>query len=605
MKSQTIQIVLFLCLALPGIIPVSAQDIGYYRANYFKSLVTANKSGRLVSENEVFVKAVKANAGLSIFFNKLQELQNFHVYHQYHDSGDYTEIKPIAELTGAESGETYSGLSRLIVYLPDTGQYKITYSLEAEDPMLAGTLNPIDESYDSIRYIYKIPEKFKLLYKIDGDSTRIIHSRNKKTEEFCIHPRLKSHDYMLMPGQEMFQMPVVVNLRVLIVPAEFGSKPESYFADWYYRSLRDNDLLNEASRRFADSLCAGLTDTMDIVRTLYTYVNQKINYIGLFDKWNAFIPQRVDGVLEKRFGDCKNMANLLTSLLKYKGVKAYYGITASVYHPVEMDFPSLASGDHAICVVRAGGQWYFLDPTNKLMLELTPPGYLQGRKVFVVDRQYPFYLEVPLLPPSQNVNNLNVSLVCDNQGMHGNFQYLGTHSFRQDMLNTFLGIGNPVFTEMLPEILLGGLFSFSADNVSYSVSDTSFEAGGKLYLPGELPVRLQNGRFALFPSFVRVPVPFTLSNQKFDLITYVPHSYHLSYRIGFDRDIKLIEKPRQIYRNGGVTFEYSVSRTGASEITIDVLYEIYKTVYRVPDLEALNECSSLVYKTLRDAIELE
>jgi hypothetical protein len=582
-----------------------AQDVGYYRADYFKSFVTANRSGRLVSENEVYVKALRPNAGIDIVFNKLQVIQNFHVFSRYENSDNYFEIEPVAEMTGAETDENYSGMSRLIVYLPDTGYYKIIYSLEADDPMLAGILNPVDENYDSLRYIYKIPDKYRLLYRIDGDSSRILHSMNKKTEEFVIYPKIKMEDYVMFSTMEQFQMPVHSNLRVLILPAEYVSNPEKYFVDWYFRSLQDNNVLNEASMRFADSICYGMNDSLEIMKTIFSYVNQKINYIGLFDTWNAFIPQNVNKVLQKRFGDCKNMANLLTSLLQYKGIKAYYGITASVYYPVEMDFPCLASGDHAICVVRCGGQWYFLDATNKLMLELRPPGYIQGRNVLVMDESAPFYLKVPLLPVNQNLSSLRFDLYCDSAGISGTFESHNSNYFRQNLMDMYYSAGNPVFSKMLPQLVIGVSFLYSTNNVRYTITDSSFDIEGRIEMTQEMIVELQNKRMALFPGFISVPAALTMSNRKFDMVTSEPIKGIGSYHFTFDHDIKLAEKGPVVYREDGIAFEFSTIQNGPREIVVESLYELQYPVYRVSDLGHLIECSALIYHTMRDAIELE
>jgi hypothetical protein len=595
----------FLLIVLTGHTGLRAQNIGYYRADYFKSYVTANRSGRLVSENEVYVKALRPNAGVDIVFNKLQVIQNFHVYSRYVDSDNYFEIEPVAEMTGAETDENYSGMSRLIVYLPDTSNYKIIYSLEADDPMLAGILNPVDENFDSLRYIYKIPEKYRLLYKIDGDSSRILHTMDKKTEEFVIYPKIKMEDYVMFASMEQFQMPVQTNLRVLILPAENVSDPEKYFADWYFRSLHDNNFLDDASRRFADSICNGITDSLEIMKTIFAYVNQKINYIGLFDTWNAFIPQNVNKVLQKRFGDCKNMANLLTSLLQYKGIRAYYGITASVYYPVEMDFPCLASGDHAICVVRCGGQWYFLDATNKLMLEMRPPGYIQGRTVLVLDESGPFYLKIPLLPVSQNISSLRFDLYCDSAGISGTFESHNSNYFRQNLLDMYYNAGNPVFSKMLPQLVIGVGFHYNTTNIGYTITDTSFDIGGRIEMPEDMITRLQNQHLALFPGFITVPAALTMSNRKFDMVTTEPIKGIGSYHFTFDHDVKLAEKGPVVYRKDGIVFEFSTVQSGPREIVIETVYELQYPVYRVSDLDNLNECSALIYNTMRDAIELE
>lgn len=602
-------ICLWLCLAV--VVSCSglyAQEIGYYKMNYLKSdiLVSYSKNtGNVVTSNEIYLTALKPNAGIDIYFNRLQTFKEFNVYQKKENSSKYTMITPVAEVTGAETGFIYSGLNRLILYLPDTGKFKVNYTLEAEDLMLAGALNLVDENFDSVKYSYKISPKLKLLYKIDGDSTCILHYMDKSTENFKIYPKQRLNDYLLLEQQQTLQMPYSSNLRILIVPDEYSDNPEVYYSDWYFRLLGENRNLNEASKQFTDSICGNLTDTLSIINDLFRYVNQKINYVGLFDSWNAFIPQPVDDVLEKRFGDCKNMANLLTSLLEYKGIEAYYGITASIYHPADMDFPSLTSGDHAICVVKYNSEWLFLDPTNKSSLELVPPGYIQGRTVLVLDRQHPFYLKIPFRPPAKNLKHVNLELHYSDNNLDALFDAKLTGFYRQEIIDMYYAIGRQLFPKLLPMAILGPFFEFSTESVDYSFDDTTLNVAGKigsLYFTVE---KLKNGNMALFPDFILVPDELNGSNHKFEMIVGEPQRCELMYNLLFDHTVRLCPYLPVLYEDDGLVYNMTVTQSGQQSIQIYVVYEIPYSIVRIEDLDKVKTCSQLIYRTMRNAIEIQ
>jgi hypothetical protein len=585
-----------------------AQEIGYYKMNYLKSDIAVSyskNSGKVVTSNEIYLTALQPNAGVNIYFNRLQTFQEFEVYQKKENSPKYTMINPVAEVTGAETGVTYSGLNRVILYLPDTGKFKVIYKLEAADLLLAGALNLADESFDSVKYSYKLSPKLRLLFKIDGDSSCIVHYKGKSTEDFKIYPKQSLNDYILIQQQQNLQMPLASNLRVLIVPDEYSGNPEVYFSGWYFRQLGENRKLNEVSRQIADSICGDLSDTLSIINALFRYVNQKINYVGLFDSWNAFIPIPVDDVLQKRFGDCKNMANLLTSLLDYKGIEAYYGITASIYHPVDMDFPSLASGDHAICVVRVKSEWLFLDPTNKLSMELIPPGYIQGRHVLVLDQEHPFFLKIPSRSADKNLKQVNLELNYNDNNLDGTFDAKMTGYCRQEIVGNYFALGRQLFPKLLSPAVLGSFFEFSVESIDYSFDDTIFNVAGKINSRNFTVEKLKNGNSALFPDFVQIPDVFTGSNQKFEVIVGEAQRYELKYNLQFEHPVRLCPYSPVLFDEDGLVYKMAVTQSGAQSFQISVVYEIPYSIIRVDDLDKVKTCSQLIYRTMRHAIEIQ
>jgi len=73
-------------------------------------------------------------------------------------------------------------------------------------------------------------------------------------------------------------------------------------------------------RRRAEALTQGMKDDRAKARAIYDYVVQKTRYVALEFGIHGFKPYRVDKVLARRFGDCKDKASLITAMLKVAGV---------------------------------------------------------------------------------------------------------------------------------------------------------------------------------------------------------------------------------------------------------------------------------------------
>ena len=114
-----------------------------------------------------------------------------------------------------------------------------------------------------------------------------------------------------------------------------------------------------------NQLIEGKTTDEEKVKAIYYWVQDNIRYIAFEDGIAAFKPDEAHAVFEKRYGDCKGMANLMKEMLIVAGYDArltWIGTRRIMY---DQTIPSLAVNNHMICTLLLNGKKYFLDATEK------------------------------------------------------------------------------------------------------------------------------------------------------------------------------------------------------------------------------------------------
>lgn len=95
------------------------------------------------------------------------------------------------------------------------------------------------------------------------------------------------------------------------------------------------------------------------------FVQEEIRYLGLELGEYSHRPAPPATTLERRYGDCKDKALLLVTLLRKLGIEAYPALVSfSHRRGIEQLLPSHYVFDHAIVMARLRGQTYWLDATR-------------------------------------------------------------------------------------------------------------------------------------------------------------------------------------------------------------------------------------------------
>jgi hypothetical protein len=101
------------------------------------------------------------------------------------------------------------------------------------------------------------------------------------------------------------------------------------------------------------------------VRAALDYVQQNIRYLGIELGTGSYQPREPATVCETRFGDCKDQAYLLITLLRRMGFDASpVLVNTSTRSLVGAMLPSPASFNHVVVATTLDGRRVFLDPTQ-------------------------------------------------------------------------------------------------------------------------------------------------------------------------------------------------------------------------------------------------
>lgn len=104
----------------------------------------------------------------------------------------------------------------------------------------------------------------------------------------------------------------------------------------------------------------------DQIISIIRFVQNEIRYKGENHGIFTHTPKKSESTLSKRYGDCKDKANLLVSLLKLINVNAYLALVNTDYGiKVGQLIPSTYHFNHMIVCIEYNNKVYYFDPTIK------------------------------------------------------------------------------------------------------------------------------------------------------------------------------------------------------------------------------------------------
>jgi hypothetical protein len=199
-----------------------------------------------------------------------------------------------------------------------------------------------------------------------------------------------------------------------------------FFASWGDMGLWYNDLTRGRRDASADinqktaALTASSQATLAKMQALARFLQHDIRYVGIELGIGGYQPHSAVEVFAHRYGDCKDKATLMSSMLKGVGVDSYYVVINTERGAITPDMPAHMGGfDHVILAIKLPdglvdaslvavmrhpklGRLLFFDPTD----ELTPFGYLRGalqaNYALLVTPDGGELTELPQLPSAMN-----------------------------------------------------------------------------------------------------------------------------------------------------------------------------------------------------------
>jgi len=185
---------------------------------------------------------------------------------------------------------------------------------------------------------------------------------------------------------------------------------------WYWGLVKDQFVADEEMRRRVVEITKGLTDDRAKVRAVYDYVVQKTRYVALEFGIHGFKPYRCAQIFARGFGDCKDKATLIVTMLKELGIPATIVIVRTGHKgDFETEPASLAPFDHAIAWVPSLD--LYLDGTAEYTGSSELPAMDRGSLALQINEGKPKLVHLPDPPATESVvsRKTEVTLAPDGQ----------------------------------------------------------------------------------------------------------------------------------------------------------------------------------------------
>ena len=151
-----------------------------------------------------------------------------------------------------------------------------------------------------------------------------------------------------------------------------------------YLAIIHDKLGAERVADVAARLVEGIDETQRKIEIVSHYVQQELRYEAIEFGRRAYVPKTARETLRDRYGDCKDHAVLLVSMLNAVGVPAELALV-NINQRVLPELPNIDQFDHMIVSVPIDDGRLYIDSTDKdLRLGTTPPRYMAGNHALVL-----------------------------------------------------------------------------------------------------------------------------------------------------------------------------------------------------------------------------
>lgn len=283
----------------------------------------------------------------------------------------------------------------------------------AAETLVVGPLLTAQDSYEwgwgglpvvNETYHIRIPSGFTLKAATHGESAPVgLETADHRETSWSLQDQPYIASEPMSPQHNPTQPQLIVQIEPPSTAAAF--RPV-VLKDWTQVAAWMNGITSaqcDVSPALSDKireLTGNCPDAVSKIRSLGSYV-QQLRYVALMEglsKGLGYQPRKASQVFARGYGDCKDKANLLVSMLHEVGIEAFIAAARSGDdRAVWSDFASPGQFDHAIAAIRVDasvdlpsvvdtpqwGRMLFFDPTAEHTLVGDLPWYLQGTAVFV------------------------------------------------------------------------------------------------------------------------------------------------------------------------------------------------------------------------------
>ena len=184
---------------------------------------------------------------------------------------------------------------------------------------------------------------------------------------------------------------------------------------WYWGLIKDQFDLDEETRKLAKQVTQGKTTDLDKVKAIYKWVTENTRYVALEFGIYGYKPRRCVQTVARGWGDCKDKATVIATLLKEVGIPSTIVVTRTrMRGDLHTKIASFAPFDHAIAYVPSLN--LYLDGTAEHTGIYELPKMDVGAVVLQVNQGKAQLTRIPDADPEKNFVHRELQVELDAKG---------------------------------------------------------------------------------------------------------------------------------------------------------------------------------------------
>lgn len=439
--------------------------------NLEEKVIVKIKGGKLditsqnYTSNLFLTERANEYASAKIYFSaSLQEIGKINAQSIIPDKNAYKTLNAEEKkaTSSISSGSFYDDhLSKTIMFpgLQAGARTVLSYDEKIKDPHFLGGFHfrryaPIQSATFSVEF----PSNVKIKYIFIGDSSKVNFS--KKTNGKITNYTWEAKNIEKLPYENDAPDLLYYTPHVILYMDEYTLKGEksTVFGNvdrlhaWYYELTKDlNKKENDKITLLVDSLVKDSKSDYDKLKKIYYWVQDHVKYIAFEDGMGGFIPREAADVCHKRYGDCKDMANLLYAMISQAKIpvsRAWIGTRDIPYTYNQV--PTPATDNHMIAIAKLDGKNYFLDATGGFLPIEFPTPMIQGKEALLsLGKDKYEIVKVPEVAYQKNIVYDSSKIHIEGTDLKGTFNTIITGLEKFNVTNNYIDYGKTKRAEEL------------------------------------------------------------------------------------------------------------------------------------------------------------
>lgn len=193
----------------------------------------------------------------------------------------------------------------------------------------------------------------------------------------------------------------------------------SEFGSWYSQLSAGVREPSPALQQKVQELAPAQLPTLERIKALARFAQQDVRYVEIQIGIGGWRPHNAGDIFSHRYGDCKDKATVLSTMLSQIGVKSYYLLVNTTRGIITENSPPQAYFDHMILAIALPeasysknlpalynhpklGPLLIFDPTNRFVPFGEIPSYEQDNYALLVENPGGELIHLPLAAPEMN-----------------------------------------------------------------------------------------------------------------------------------------------------------------------------------------------------------